>query len=712
MWSEQIAQQDTTPAPILEGTILGAGEEHVIVKLLTTNNAVSSSGSEVLTKLLTGSSGPAAVNIGGTTGVLMSSVHAQGLRKIEPKPAESGNESEKLVEADCEANASGRLLDINATRRGVKTCPLCTNKIGYRAKQCKYCSPGKQKRRSRKSRQSKESRNDSEQDSSNVSMEMVLIDSETEVSTSEIGNAAEVSSTAEVIPKKIAEVSEPIITESFEQGTQPTINTIESTEAETSQQNNDVAAEKRSHHTSLQELIHTLLVQNQNSLYITQDSEVQDDKVGTGNPDSNQHEEVGGEEIKEDQRNSLVAAGPVGSPENAYDANSVALFLGHLAQQNGKKIRTALNPVSDNAQSNTSVSSLIGVKTKHVVIEDDMSSQAKYRKIRPKSIDEGTAVVEIQSSVGATVEEDIGDSVGEVKPTESQLRMLPGNATRRGVMPCQKCQCLIGCRSKVCKHCKFLLNEANPPFRRNRKLLRQAIQLQIPSNSVVTVFSVRRSKVGPDHRCFVWCESNDPDNRMKDMYSCDYPPCVTERELGNKPTSFLCEHAKICRAQGSTMDSRVLELNQEKLFSEYLTAEVSNSLNELNSQCSIKGVPLVQGVSDRTFVVVDQLHTDERRSLTSDLIGFVHVRFERSKVGSLWQTQVFCSGRACMAWNPVFSCVSSKGCSQPTVLRSLNCIHYSACLWAITSNENLEHEFKLYLEGAKVKVKGSVMAPE
>ena len=290
--------------------------------------------------------------------------------------------------------------------------------------------------------------------------------------------------------------------------------------------------------------------------------------------------------------------------------------------------------------------------------------------------------------------------------------MLPGNATRRGVMPCQKCQCLIGCRSKVCKHCKFLLNEANPPFRRNRKLLRQAIQLQIPSNSVVTVFSVRRSKVGPDHRCFVWCESNDPDNRMKDMYSCDYPPCVTARELGNKPTSFLCEHAKICRAQGSTMDSRVLELYQEKLFSEYLTAEVSNSLNELNSQCSIKGVPLVQGVSDRTFVVVDQLHTDERRSLTSDLIGFVHVRFERSKVGSLWQTQVFCSGRACMAWNPVFSCVSSKGCSQPTVLRSLNCIHYSACLWAITSNENLEREFKLYLEGAKVKVKGSVMAPE
>ena len=283
------------------------------------------------------------------------------------------------------------------------------------------------------------------------------------------------------------------------------------------------------------------------------------------------------------------------------------------------------------------------------------------------------------------------------------FRMLPGNATRRGVMPCQKCQCLIGCRSKVCKHCKFLLNEANPPFRRNRKLLRQAVQLQIPSNSFVTVFSVRRSKVGPDHRCFVWCQQNEPSSKMKDMYSCDYPPCVTAMDLENKPV-VLCEHAKICRAQGSITNSRVLELNYEKLPSEYLTEVVSESLRELDRQCSSRGVPLVQGVSDRTFVVVDQLlHPDGVNNLASDFLGFVHVRFERSKVGSLWQTQVYCTGRPCIAWNPVFSCIAGKGNCQPSVVRSVNCIHYSACLWAITSNENLECEFKLYLEGAKVK---------
>lgn len=282
--------------------------------------------------------------------------------------------------------------------------------------------------------------------------------------------------------------------------------------------------------------------------------------------------------------------------------------------------------------------------------------------------------------------------------------MLPGNATRRGVMPCLKCQCLIGCRSKVCKHCKSLLNESNPPFKRNKKHQRQAVKLQIPSNSTVTVFSVRRSKAGPDHRCFVWCERNYPDNRMRDVYSCDYPPCVTARELGNKATSFLCEHAKICRSQGLVNSSQVLDLNQDKLSSDVLSEEVSNSLKELNMQCNSKSVPLVQGVSERTFVVVDQLHSDQGGSLASDLIGFVHVRFERTKVNGCWQTQVFCSGRPCMAWNPIFSCVVNKGSSLPTVLRSVNCIHYSACLWAITSDEKLEQEFKLYIEGAKMKV--------
>lgn len=705
MWSEQATEQESTSAPILESAILGGGEDHVIVKLLTTSSVPASSGSEVLAKLLTGSAAQGtAVAVATTGGLVLGSLPVQGLRKIEPKPAESENENEKLSEADCEANASGRFLGINATRRGVKTCPSCSKKIGYRSKQCKYCSSDKQKRRSRK--QSKDSRKEGDPD---MDVEIgVIIDNETVMSTA---RSVEVPPTGEGITKKTVGDNEPVTIESYEQTPEANINAVEGLEAEVSPQNSsDLTGGKRHYHTSLQDLIHTLLVQNQNnSVYVVPETEVQGNKVGAEDPDSNQQEEqVGGvEETGQGQDSSVVPAGTVGSPENVYDANSVALFLGHLAQQNGKKLRTALDPVSSNAQPNPSASSVIRFKTKHEVVEDDMSSLVKYRRIRPKSVDEGTAVMEIPSRAESTVEGEVAESAVQTKPTESQLRMLPGNATRRGVMPCQKCQCLIGCRSKVCKHCKFLLNEANPPFRRGRKHLLQAVQLQIPFNSVATVFSVRRSKVGPDHRCLVWCERSDSENSMGGMYSCDYPPCVTAKELGDKSVTFLCEHAKICCSQTLTSHSRVLELNEEKLSSECLTEEVSESLRELNKQCSNKGVSMVQSVSDKTFVVADQFQTDQGGSLATDLIGFVHVRFERAKVNGLWQTQVFCSGRPCMAWNPVFSCVSQKRSSLPTVLRSVNCIHYSACLWAITSDEKLEHDFKVYVDGARARANSS-----
>lgn len=107
MWSEQPTEQGSASAPILESTIIGGGEEHVIIKLLTTNNAGSSGGSEVLTKLLTGPSAQGTA----VAGILLGNVQGQMLRKIEPKPSESGNEGEKLVENEGEANVSGRYIN-------------------------------------------------------------------------------------------------------------------------------------------------------------------------------------------------------------------------------------------------------------------------------------------------------------------------------------------------------------------------------------------------------------------------------------------------------------------------------------------------------------------------------------------------------------------------------------------------------------------------
>lgn len=309
-------------------------------------------------------------------------------------------------------------------------------KIGYRSKQCKFCSPTKPRKRSRKSQQNKDSNKDDEKDTSNLELDtsnvdVVVMDSETEIATSEILNTSEDAS------KQVVEDSEPVTTATYEEESQQNIANVEDihVDPETVTQNDsEQVIGKKNYHTSLQDLIQTLLVQNQNSsVYIAPDHHVETDKLSTEQQNSNQQEEQdGNEEMEQQQEQTQVSTGPVsvsstgpvsvGSPENAYDANSVALFLGHLAQQNGKKMRTALNPVIDNNQPGTSTSSLIGVKTKHVVIEDDMSSQAKYRKIRPKSFDEGQTVLEIQPIVASTVEEDMADSIAEVKPTDSQLR--------------------------------------------------------------------------------------------------------------------------------------------------------------------------------------------------------------------------------------------------------------------------------------------------
>ena len=68
--------------------------------------------------------------------------------------------------------------------------------------------------------------------------------------------------------------------------------------------------------------------------------------------------------------------------EVSYDANSVALFLGHLAQQNGKKMRGAFGSATKNNQENCADSAAAGVK--HDTDADSESVAAKYRRIQPK----------------------------------------------------------------------------------------------------------------------------------------------------------------------------------------------------------------------------------------------------------------------------------------------------------------------------------------
>ena len=102
MWSEQVPDQDSASNPVLESTIVGGGEDHVLVKLLTsTGDVSSSSGGEVLTKLLTGSSSSTVVTPTVSVGAyLLTNFQSPGFRKIEPKPPETADDDVLKDEGD------------------------------------------------------------------------------------------------------------------------------------------------------------------------------------------------------------------------------------------------------------------------------------------------------------------------------------------------------------------------------------------------------------------------------------------------------------------------------------------------------------------------------------------------------------------------------------------------------------------------------------
>lgn len=255
-----------------------------------------------------------------------------------------------------------------------------------------------------------------------------VVDVETEVLTSRTAEVAS-SSTEEGASDKVAGDPEAVTVARFEQESQQNISSIEGVDSGLPQGNSsELAAGKRNYHTSLQDLIQTLLVQNQtNSMYVVPESETPDNKIEPENADSTQQEEQVEDhsKVSQDEEGGIgVATDSVANTENMCDANSVALFLGHLAQQHGKKMRPALDPVRDNAQSITDTTNMVVCKTKYTLGEDDMSSPLKYRRIRPKSADEGSSVVELRLSMDSELEREavVEGVVQETKPIESQFR--------------------------------------------------------------------------------------------------------------------------------------------------------------------------------------------------------------------------------------------------------------------------------------------------
>lgn len=271
---------------------------------------------------------------------------------------------------------------------------------------------------------------------------------------------------------------------------------------------------------------------------------------------------------------------------------------------------------------------------------------------------------------------------------------MNGNATRRGVMLCTKCCKMIGCRSKICKHCKTQVTE-NAPRETNSRVVKQAVQLCLPKEFNIEMFSVRKCKTGPELRCFVQFE-NKPDqgtNKSKtcsSRYTCDYPLCITAKELG-KESDYVCEHAKICHVTGSVIKAKIPKLNLDELSEMPFSSDLKGMIQVLHQQCSARNVPIVQHVSCKTLAVVDQMHSDTRGPLGTDIMSFVHVRFEKVRGQGCFQRQVFCSGQSCMGWNFI------SNDSPESLMKSCSCVHFAVALWAIKSDDTLLKELREYL---------------
>lgn len=265
---------------------------------------------------------------------------------------------------------------------------------------------------------------------------------------------------------------------------------------------------------------------------------------------------------------------------------------------------------------------------------------------------------------------------------------MNGNATRRGVMLCTKCNKMIGCRSKVCKHCKNSVTES-PTRQASNKQIKQAVKLSLPGELGVEIYSVRKCKTGPELRCFVQFDTKNSSSKST-KYTCDYPLCVTAKELGDKTSNFMCEHAKYCFVP--VLQAKVPVLDFEKLAVLSLTADMRESVEKLHSDSQSKGVPLVQYVSSRTLAVVDKINTSSNDTLGIGIVSFAHVRFENIKGQGCFQQQVNCSGQSCMTWNFLSSDPNT------TAIKTYSCVHYAIALWAVASDASLQKELKEFLD--------------
>lgn len=376
-----------------------------------------------------------------------------------------------------------RFLAINPTKRGVKTCQDCFKKIGYRAKQCKYCSPLKHRRRPRlqnikpslkpissKTAQliaqhiacdnSEPVENDIEvntdeqgcenrldngllsgnigdqqldtsivtqtqeehmetmvtplDNSRNQEYDTTIIDCNTQPLDAEktqeaqmlseatrgppqedqqqlddavdnllnqpekivldsglVSTVAEVTNTGEAATTSDSTVSQ----ESTSSDSQEVVNTV-FISSKVSQTVESQGLASNSGRYSLQDLICGLLAQNQGIATSQNDTKQANTPVVSLDTESLETSE---------SRSRLASSPKENAGESSYDANSVALFLGEMAQRNNGKKRK-IYPLKTHDSGSKVVALIPGTNQKCILMTSDELKAGKFRKIQPKDI--------------------------------------------------------------------------------------------------------------------------------------------------------------------------------------------------------------------------------------------------------------------------------------------------------------------------------------
>ncbi|KAJ8918865.1 hypothetical protein NQ315_011156 [Exocentrus adspersus] len=240
-----------------------------------------------------------------------------------------------------------------------------------------------------------------------------------------------------------------------------------------------------------------------------------------------------------------------------------------------------------------------------------------------------------------------------------------GKPTKRGIKKCFNCGTYNGTRSTACKNkeCGAVLKDSEEKSKVNL----DAVKLLTGNER--QVFSVRVRDMGPDCRGFVQLpllQSHDEED-TNIFFRC--------HEENQNENNIFCVH--INSALKSQSIASAVEIKSEVLKSLKVTDEIKQRLRLLAMD---RDGPLVQRISKSVMAVKCQVSPKHP-------LGYLHFTFLRGKSKDVYD-RYYCSCTEFM---------TSDGLKDKSYNVKYKCIHYFACIWALSSDSKYCEEFSHFL---------------